>query len=347
MKRWTVEQIGQWHEAQPFRVGANFIPSTAINQLEMWQEESFDPETIDRELGYAEALGMNAMRVYLHDLLWEQDSAGFCARIDQYLEIADKRGIGTMLVIFDDCWNQKFSLGTQPDPQPFTHNSGWVQSPGVAVVNDSSQWERLERYVKELISRYKDDSRVFAWDLYNEPGNGMAGDDTTKKEMQIDRSLPLLQSTFEWARSVEGVTQPLTSAIWNFDESFGRINEFAASQSDLISFHCYLPPQQLAERIASLTVHGRPLFCSEYMARGQGSTFAYSLPILKRYNIGAINWGLVSGKTQTIYPWKWTKEKGEPDILFHDVFHPDGTLLYPIEEAAIKEVTRIDLRSFS
>ncbi|MBK1879321.1 hypothetical protein [Pelagicoccus mobilis] len=341
MKVWTIEEIKNWQESQPYRVGANFVPSSAINQLEMWQKESFDPETIDRELGFAEDVGMNAMRVYLHDLLWEQDSSGFCERIDRYLEIADRRGISTMFVIFDDCWNQSFALGTQPEPKPFTHNSGWVQSPGVRIVNDSSKWERLERYVKGLLYRYRNDERIFAWDLYNEPGNGTSGDDSLKDEKQIDRSLPLLKSAFEWARSVGGVTQPLTSAIWNFDESFARINEFLATHSDFISFHCYASPHVMVEKIEKLRVHDRPLFCSEYMARGQGSSFAYTLPMLKRFGIGAFNWGLVSGRTQTIYPWGWTEEKGEPCLLFHDVFSRDGGFLYPLEEAVIREVTGV------
>lgn len=44
-----------WEDCWYF--GANFIPSTAINQLEMWQKETFDPTTIDRELGFARKIG--------------------------------------------------------------------------------------------------------------------------------------------------------------------------------------------------------------------------------------------------------------------------------------------------
>src|ERR1035437_4224077 len=117
--RWSEEAAWNWYKALPLQVGANFIPSTAINQLEMWQAETFDPATIDRELGWAAAVGMNVMRVYLHDLVWEQDAAGFCSRIDAYLAIADKHNIRTMLVLFDDCWNVEFALGKQPDPKPY------------------------------------------------------------------------------------------------------------------------------------------------------------------------------------------------------------------------------------
>ena len=342
MKLWSKKQINDWFRKQPYYVGANFIPSTAINQLEMWQKETFDPVTIRRELGYAGKIGMNIMRVYLHDLLWEQDRKGFAGRIDQYLAIADSFNIKTMFVLFDDCWNPNFSLGRQPEPVPFAHNSGWVQSPGMQLVNDSAKWPRLQQYVTELLEHYKDDERIVVWDLYNEPGNGTSGDDSAEKTKQRARSLPFLEAVFGWARQVDGLSQPVTTGVWNFSDQFSELNKFALTNSDIITFHSYNPPLQLLDRISDLMLCGRPMICTEYMARGSGSTFEFCLPLLKKYNVGAINWGLVSGKTQTIYPWCWNKAKGEPDIFFHDIFHPDGTFLWPSEELAIKQITEAD-----
>ncbi len=339
MQRWTKESIQKWYERKPYFAGANFVPSTAINQLEMWQADTFDPATIERELGWAAGIGMNLMRVFLHDLLWEQDSEGFCSRIDTYLGIADKHGISTMFVIFDDCWNQSPALGKQPDPQPYTHNSGWVQSPGVKVVNDPAQWPRLEKYVKGPVERFKDDPRIAFWDLYNEPGNGVSGDHSDSKNQQGEGSLPLLKALYGWVRSVEGLTQPLSIGAWNFSSGFDSLNEFSLENSDLITFHDYSSPQAMIERIKSLQKYDRPIVCTEYMARGSGSTFEYSLPLLKKFGVGAVNWGLVSGKSQTIFPWNWNPVKGEPDILFHDVFTRDGQFLYPNEEQAIRRVT--------
>jgi endo-1,4-beta-mannosidase len=338
MQLWTPEQADAWHRRQPYYFGANFTPSTAINQLEMWQRESFDPQTIARELGYAAGIGMNIMRVYLHDLLWEQDSRGFCQRIDAYLKLAQEKGIKTLFVLFDDCWNPNPALGPQPAPQPFTHNSGWVQSPGRRVVKDPTQWPRLEKYTCELLTRFRDDPRIVGWDLYNEPGNGDSGDNTSGTK-QGEGSLPLLQAVYGWARGVDDLSQPVTSAVWNFSPAFDRLNEFALTHSDITTFHCYAPAQQLVDLIKDLQKRGRPMICSEYMARGAGSTFEHCLPLLKKYRVGAINWGLVAGKTQTIYPWGWNAAKGEPDILFHDVFHPDGAFLYPAEAAAFRSVT--------
>jgi hypothetical protein len=330
MKRWTTEQAQAWGKKQPWFFGANFTPSTAINQLEMWQAETFDPATIERELGYAQRIGMNIMRVYLHDLLWEYDREGFIARIDRYLSIAAGKGIRTMFVIFDDCWKEEFALGRQPDPVPCSHNSGWLQSPGHKIVEDRSQWPRLERYVKELLGRFGNDPRIAAWDLYNEPENGSGDPGKVRK----GKSIALVEAVFEWARSVEGLTQPLTVPYWCGEE---EITQCVLERSDIVTFHNYNPPDQgLVTMLERSLSPGRPVICTEYMARGHGSTFQACLPLLRQRCAGAINWGLVSGKTQTIYPWGWSQEKGEPPVYFHDIFKPDGTFLYPGEEEQIR-----------
>src|SRR5512145_2410196 len=113
--RWTVEKAQQWSTENGWLRGSNFNPSTAINQLETWQAETFDTATINRELGWAEGIGMNCMRVYLHHVVWEVDKEGFKNRINKYLSIADKHGIKTIFVFFDDCWNSTYKAGKQPD----------------------------------------------------------------------------------------------------------------------------------------------------------------------------------------------------------------------------------------
>jgi len=278
------------------------------------------------------------MRVYLHDLLWARDAAGFAGRIDRYLDIAARHGIRTLFVLFDDCWRDEFALGPQPAPKPFSHNSGWIQSPGRRVVNDPAAWPRLERYVHEVLGRYRADARVLAWDLYNEPGNGVVGDAAAGAQKQGAGSLPLLTAAFAWARAVTGVTQPLTVAPWNFTPGYAELNAFSLAHSDIITFHNYGAPLDLSERIRDLAKQQRPMLCSEYMCRGLGSTFDHCLPILAKHRVGAIHWGLVAGKTQTIYPWGWNAEKGVPDIWFHDLLWPDGTLLYPNEERVFRQL---------
>jgi hypothetical protein len=269
-------------------VGCNFIPSTAINQLEMFQAETFDPTTIDRELSWAAAIGYNTARVYLHDLLWEGDSSGLLHRLDKYLAISSQHGIRTVLVLFDDCWNANPRLGEQPKPVTGVHNSGWMQSPGKRVVNQPVEWERLEHYVQGVIQAFAQDERVLFWDLYNEPGNSKQG----------VASLPLLKQAYQWARCASP-SQPLTCGLW-FDNA--DLNEFQLSNSDILTFHNYNDAASLERQIIDLKSFGRPLVCTEWMRRPI-STFSTHLHIFKREGVRCLQWGLVSGKTQTIYPW--------------------------------------------
>ncbi len=321
--------------------GANFIPSSAINQLEMWQKETYDPETIRRELALAEKIGMTRMRVFLHDLLFLQDRDGFFSRIEDYLRIADSFGIKTMFVFFDDCWRGDFQLGKQPDPVPYTHNSGWVQSPGPKAADDPAQRRRLEEYVKAVLTTFKTDGRIFAWDLYNEPGNGAGGDHWSSLGLRLNASLPLLKDVFSWAKQVRP-DQGITSGVWQWTEPFKDLIKVQFEESDLVSFHTYQDPEgtrKLALDVLKVA-SGRPVFCTEYMARTAHSTFGGCLPVFRELGIGAINWGLVSGKTQTVYPWGWNAEKGEPKLPFHDVFHPDGSFLVPAEEKVFESMKK-------
>ncbi len=325
-QRWTAQQANDWYKTQPFLVGANFIPSTAINQLEMWQAESFDPATIDRELGYAESIGMNVMRVFLHNLVWEQDAEGYKKRIDQFLQIADKHHIKIMFVLFDSCWNDEPKLGKQPDPVVGKHNSGWVRGPGTKRLFDSRTWEGLEQYTKGVLSAFANDKRVVAWDLFNEPTNSGYN----------DAVLPLLTKTFVWAQAVRP-SQPITVGSWH-DHPLS--NDLMYAQSDIISFHNYAEAPKLEAQILDLQKQGRPLICTEYMARTRNSTFETCLPVFKKYKVGAINWGLVKGKTNTIYAWDAPMPNGEePKVWFHDVFRPDGSVFNPKETAVIKQLT--------
>ncbi len=334
--RWPVEKAKQWHDRQPWLVGCNYIPSTAINQLEMWQKETFDPATIDRELGWAEDLGFNSVRVFLHHMLWEQDRDGFLDRIDQFLAIADKHGIGVMLVPLDAVWDPLPKLGKQPEPRPHVHNSGWVQSPGAEILKDPAKHDQLKGYIQGVIRRFKDDRRVQVWDLFNEPDNpnrnsyGVEGSKTEMPEkLKEEMATVLLRKLFAWAREVDP-SQPLTAGVWRGDwskhESMTEYNRVMVEESDVISYHCYDPKDEMKKRIDWLRRYDRPIMCTEYMARGNNSYFDPILGLLKDEKVAAYNWGFVDGKSQTIYPWDtWQKKyTGRPDLWFHDIFFGDG-----------------------
>jgi hypothetical protein len=344
--RWTPERANDWYAGQPWMVGCNFIPSTAINQLEMWQADTFDPETIDRELGWAADIGLNGVRVYLHDVPWREDREGFFARVDRFLEISERHHIAVLFVLFDGVWDPDPQVGPQRRPRDGVHNSGWVQSPGRVILADPEAQDRLQGFVTETIARYAGDSRVWAWDLFNEPDNG---NNNSYGPLELpnkdDLAARLVRKAFAWARSVDP-SQPLTVGLWHqprWDEPAGlsTTQQAALEHSDVISFHDYGPPSSLERRIEELRGYSRPLICTEYMARGNGSTFVDNLPVFKAERVAAYCWGLVDGRSQTKYPWTtWQRPiLGEPEPWHHDVFRSDGTPYSQDEVALIREMT--------
>jgi hypothetical protein len=348
--RWAELKANSWYAQQPWLVGSNYVPKSAINQLEMWQEPSFDPGEIDQELAWAEAMGMNTMRVFLHDLLWQQDAAGFVKRIDQFLTIASRHHIRPMFVIFDSCWDPLPHLGPQHPPTPGVHNSGWVQSPGAVALADPNQYPRLKAYVLGVVGAFAKDDRILAWDLWNEPGamsDGTYPNQELKEKDKIARVRALLPQVFEWARAANP-TQPLTSGVWDVDTSsdsgsLGELQPIQLRESDIITFHNYSWPESFRKEVAWLQQkYKRPVICTEYMARSHGSTFDTVLPIAKQERVGAINWGFVAGKTQTYLPWdSWQRPYvlEQPSVWFHEVLRSDGTPYRQAEVDLIRQLT--------
>jgi hypothetical protein len=347
-ERWSESKANAWYQQQLWLVGSNYIPASAINQLEMWQEATFDPQQIDKELGWGEGIGMNTMRVFLHDLLWQQDAPGFRKRLDAFLAICAQHHIRPILVLFDSCWDPSPKLGPQHPPRPGIHNSGWVQSPGKAALSDAAEYPRLKAYVEGIVGAFANDERILAWDVWNEPSNGNEGA-YGKVELKDKQSyvLRLLPQVFEWARSARP-SQPLTSGLWegadwSAEAKLDPIARVQLERSDVVSFHNYGWPEDFEQHVLALESYHRPLICTEYMARGAGSTFDTILPIAKKHNVAAINWGLVVGKTQTNLPWdSWQRPyvTNPPQIWFHEVFYPDGKPYREREAALIRELTR-------
>ncbi|MBG9375053.1 1,4-beta-xylanase [Panacibacter sp. DH6] len=325
---WTKEQANEWYSKQGWIRGSNFTPGSAINQLEMWQKETFDPATIDKELGFAEGIGFNTMRVFLHHVAWEVDPEGFKKRVNEYLAIADKHHIKTMFVFFDDVWDENYAAGKQREPKPGVHNSGWIRDPGkLFYETNPAVVATLEKYVKDILTTFKNDHRILMWDVYNEPGNsGYKG-----------KSLYLLSLVFRWGRQINPV-QPLSAGVWAKDLT--ELNTFQLANSDIITYHNYDDEKVHAEVIDSLQKYGRPLICTEYMARTRGSKFQNIMPMMKQKNVGAINWGFVAGKTNTIYAWDTPIPDGsEPKVWFHDIFRKDGSPYSKEEVDLIKSLT--------
>jgi hypothetical protein len=321
--RWPVDRAQRWYQAQGWPVGSSYITSNSANQLEMFQPDTYDPRRIDAELGWARSIGFNSMRVFLHDQLWAQDRQGFQYRLAHFVSLAARHRIKPLFVFFDSCWDPFPSSGQQRAPRTGIHNSRWVQSPGAERIDDQRYVRTLYDYVTGVMTQFRSDDRVLGWDLWNEPDNPAREYSSVERSDKAQLVTELLPQVFGWARSVEA-RQPLTSGVW--EGSYSPIRDIQLGNSDVVTFHCYDEPAAFEQRIAELSPLGRPMMCTEYMARKRGSTIEGVLPVAKRHNVGAINWGFVAGKTQTYLPWdSWEQPYGRvPPVWFHDLLQPNG-----------------------
>ncbi len=328
---WSLDKANKWYAAQPWLTGCNYIPASAINQIEMWHAQSFDPKGIEKEMLWAQELGFNTMRVFLSSVVWKNDPVGMKQRMDQFLQICQNHSIKPIFVFFDDCWNAESAIGKQPAPLPGVHNSGWVQDPAASLRNDTTRlFPVLENYMKDILTTFKNDKRILMWDLYNEPGNNRHG----------ISSFPLLKNVFKWARQARP-NQPITVGVWWVSSpEITVLSSFQIHNSDIITYHNYEAEKLHENWINFLKMNGRPLICTEYMARTNESYFGTVMPMLKKQNVGAINWGFVAGKTNTIFSWNQPlPEQKEPKIWFHDIYRADKT---PFDSSEITLIKRLN-----
>ena len=339
--RWSTEQARAWGDRTGWLLGCNFSPSTAGNQLELWQAATYDPTTIDRELGWAAGVvGMNSIRLFLHDLAWQADPAGFLDRLDDVLGIAAGHGISVMPVLFDGIWDPDPRIGPQKEPRPGVHNSTWLQGPGAAVLADRSRWPSLRPYVEAVLERFGADERVVAWDLFNEPDSPNPSyarrDPTGKRRLVGD----LLELVWDWAAEADP-GQPLTVGVYevpaHHPERASHVARTAIERSDVISFHCYQGEDALRQAIRGLQLHGRPVICTEWMGRPHSPVRLAE--VFHEEGVGAYSWGLVDGRTQTKYSWLTALRPDKPDRpWFHELLHADGT---PYDEAEAQLLRRL------
>lgn len=349
--QWTESQAQAWFQQHGWACGFNYLPRSAVNWTEMWQAETFDIATIDQELGWAHDYGYNALRTNLPFIVWEADRDGLLARIDTFLSVAAKHNIQVMLTLMDDCGfsGDEPYPGPQKPPRDGVHNSQAAASPGRAIVMDPAQWPRVEAYVRDVLTRFKDDDRITIWDLYNEPGNRGINLSPTES-MEYDEALEtfaleLMTATFGWAREV-GPTQPLTVGAWHIDhEKYGTlehpIDAAAMDLSDIITYHNYNTAARQLSVLESLTARNRPILCTEWLARHMDCVFSEQLPLFCAFAAGCYQWGLVQGRTQTWIPWT-SVNKNHPDpqsLWFHDVLTPEGKPWCEQEMRLVKGLT--------
>lgn len=332
MERWSTDKANAWWNNCTWSMGFNYVPSDAVNDIEMWMNGTFNIGLIGHELALAGQYGYNALRVFLSYAVWKAEKETFLQNFELFLQTADKNGMKVMPVLFDDC---AFDFGTEPvygpqlPPCPGVHNSRWVPSPGFALQDSGAEQPLLAEYVKSVIGRHRADERVLIWDLYNEPGN----------TDRTDKCLPLLKNAFEWARA-ERPVQPLTAGIWRFSGNEAA-NEFQLRNSDVISLHAYTPLEKTKSLIAAAAAEGRPVMVTEWLHRPNHNGFEDHLPFFRENKIGIWQWGLIRGKTQTNLSWA-TMNGGvtdpDPVLWQHDLLYPDGRPYKPEETELIRRL---------
>lgn len=354
--RWSEKQAADWHKNQGWICGFNYLPRSAVNWTELWQRETFDAITIDQELGWAQTIGYNQLRINLPFIVWQHDRDGLITRIEQFLAIARQHNIRVMLTLLDDCGfsgEEPFS-GPQKAPEPGKHNSQAAASPGRRIVCDRDRWPELERYVRDIVRHFRSDRRIAIWDLYNEPGNRgifATGLEETQFDAKLeDFALELMQRLFVWARDEDPI-QPLTIGAWHIspdpdtletDFFTHPIDRMVAQLSDIISFHAYLTTPRMLQVLRFWQTSGRPVLCTEWLARHVGSLIEEQLPLFAALDIGCYHWGLVRGKTQTTLPWPSVRKSGQDyaHLWFHDVLDEYGIPFRHAEMALVRSLTR-------
>ena len=328
--RWSVEKANAWAAENPWWCGVNYIPANAVNYTAMWDKTGFSPDVIRRELKLMTETGMNCVRFVMQYKVYEDDPEYFAGAFEKFLSLCDEAGVKAMPIFFDDCAfgiNSDPVVGRQSEPLEGWYAWAWSPSPGPTMVVDWREHPKLERFVKDVISRHKNDKRIFLWDLYNEPTNC-----ELKK-----RSLPLLRKVFAWAREVDP-SQPITSGIWNDDR---ELNEILLANSDVVTFHCYKNAKALSAEIRRLKAHGRPVICTEWMRRPVKSTVAECLGLFADADVGCLSWGLVNGKTQTHLPWGHRPENlPYVGAWQHDLYRGDMSPYDPREIETIKATVK-------
>ena len=330
---WTPEHAWDWYHSRPRPFGVNFVPSYACNATEMWMPETFNLDTVRRELRWIGEAGFNCVRVFLSFCEWKRQQYAFLDRFEILLDLARSSGLTVIPVLFDDrnpAGIEPYD-GWQPEPRALVRNGCWTPTPGASLADDPARYGELRAYVRSLLETYRTDERILFWDLYNEPGAAGRGSE----------SLFLLEYAFRWARAYKPV-QPLTAGLWASDARGGQqfCEEICLILSDFVSLHWYGDAPSLAARLDALAGNGLPVVCTEWFARPLGADYAACLPLFAERDAGCVQWGFVNGRTQTHIPPKWDPAAGEPEVWYQDNVLPDGSWYNDLEKKPIAEYGR-------
>lgn len=356
MSKWTSEQAWQWYRSYPWLRGCNYIGSDCANRRDQWQSYGAEAHlaTADRELALARETGFNTVRLIADFDVWYQEPESFMDILERYLTICSKNGQYVMLVLSSEAelpnGDVRAFVPKKLGEQTYALGYHQGRSPKVLAVNEDKSriYHPLESpvlrescltMVRQIVEKYREDPRIICWNIYNEPGIFLK-----------ERAIPVLEELFETVRALHPV-QPLTAELFSGLPE-GRPLEperVALELSDVISFHCYLPFREFCRQIDYLRQYDRPLLCTEWLNRLNGSGIREIFPLLYAEDIGSWCWGFVVGKTQTNEPWYglWKEYAAGrcQDLDFtkwlHDLYRPSLLPYDPRETELIRRYAEI------
>ncbi len=356
-QRWSKERAWEWYNSRPWIRGCNFMGSDCANRIDQWQELGFEErfKTADEELALAAKTGFNSIRIILEYIVWKEEHDGFMERLERYIELAHSHGISCMMVFGNDCMPPKTESWKPLKPGVQHYDWGWhggrkvsqhgtFNTVGYHVLDEPEIALEHYEWVREIVTKYKDDERVIMWDVFNEIGN------SNRKNL----SLPHMKKFFEIIREINPI-QPLTACLFQYPENFSDFSgylenltdtqQYIVDNSDIITFHSYGSYERNVMIIKTLKKLGRPIVNTEWLARCIGNNVQEMFPLFFLEGIGCYNWGLVAGKYQTYEPWNsvWDQYEQNPNLnwdftkWFHDLYRPS---LHPYDPKEIEIIKR-------
>lgn len=277
--------------------GANYVPSWASTSIGAWK--NYDPEQTDRELGYAERLRLNSVRVFLQYVAYEDDPAGFVRKLEDFVGRCDRRGIRPLFVLFDSCFGDEPSMAKIDSPT-------WVNNPGFSRLGDRPA---LERYVRSVVAPFRGDPRVLGWDVMNEP----MADFNHVTRAERDAIWDFVRHFCAFTKRIDP-THPITVG-----EAVVEYLQKTAGHVDFLSVHSYAADAEgfkqdldLARRYGKSS--GKPVVVTECGNPGAGQKYEMVFDVLGKEKLGFYFWELMIGKIQfrsmagLIYPDGTTRE---------------------------------------
>ena len=372
---WPKEKAWEWYNAQPWMRGCNYMPASAANRVDQWQEMGSEERfaEMETELKLAQSIGFNTMRIIIeeqgfavwcaeHDgfmfAVWCAEHDGFMARLERMLALLDKYGMRMILVLGNDCSRPKEIWSfpkTGPQPCDWGYHGGRKRSQhgsfpgavGYTCVDDPELREKFFAMCEEVMTKYRTDRRIAFWNIWNEPGNG---------NRRKPEHVALIRRLFELAWKIDPV-QPLAADVWagHYGMSPKDANKsqvLAGELSDIISYHCYGDYEAQVRILSKLKRHyGRPLVNTEWLARIKHNDVFTAYPLYFIEGVGCTCWGFVAGKYQTYEPWEsmWRQvEDGKPEAekydftkWFHDLYRPSLRPYDPKEIGLIKRFNKL------